>query len=281
MSKKETLPIISAKTVAAKALAIVKEERSGKQLGLITRFPALNKSAGKFMRFGETNLFAGLSGHGKSYLVNTLNEDFTNEELNGNCEYDPLILNFSLEMLGETEALRSCASDFGVSYGYLLSSKFNNEVNDYNTITDAELLKIEKYLEFYSNKRILFVENSSHMQVLFNTIEKVYIRYIKDKPKARLIVNFDHSLLIEKLDERDVLTLMSNLAKLCIKCKTQFGSMNNIIGQLNNKIEEILRILKPELHYPQKSDIYAQAQLYNACENVYVIHQPILLKIAL
>ena len=51
------------------------------------------------------------------------------------------------------------------------------------------------------------------------------------------------------------------------------------IGQFNNNIEKSERIRTPEMHYPIKSDIYAQGEIYNACDGVFTIHQPQLMNI--
>lgn len=283
----ETLPVVTATSVADKARETVNKERKGEQHGLFTKFPTLNRSSGKYMRFANVNLWAGLSGSGKSYLLNILTQSFLDKELNKNSTIEPIVLNFSLEMSGETEVLRSCASDLGVSYTYLLSSEFDKKTNDYNTITEEEYLRVDNYLKQYSDKRILFVEISSNVYVMYNTIAKVYMKYIapykdkinKNNKTPKLIVNIDHTLLVEKLNESDLLELISNIGKLAIKLTKDFEAMVNIVGQLNNNIETVLRILKPELHYPQKSDIYAQGQIYNACDNVYVIHKPSMLKL--
>jgi hypothetical protein len=39
------------------------------------------------------------------------------------------------------------------------------------------------------------------------------------------------------------------------------------------------RIKTPEMQYPIKSDIYAQGEIYNACDGVFTIHQPELMGI--
>lgn len=275
----KTLPIISVKDATSRALKEVQTERSGEQTGLLSSIHSLNVSMGKYFRFNIVNLFAALSGHGKSYLLNKLSNDFTNEELNGNCIYEPIIVNFSFEMFSYVEVLRAAAADLNISYSYLLSSEYNPENRSYNTITDKELQQVEHFLKQYENKKILYIDVASNVVVIFNTIQRIYDNYCKDKKSKsgkpyKLVVNFDHTLLFEKLSERDVLELMSNIGKLSIKIKKEFEAMVNLLGQLNNKIEDVVRLTTPTLHYPQKSDIYAQAQLYNACDNVYVLHQP-------
>ena len=52
-----------------------------------------------------------------------------------------------------------------------------------------------------------------------------------------------------------------------------------LIGQLNGKIEEIVRRDNPMLHYPIKTDIHCANQVFWACDNVIIFHRPELLKI--
>lgn len=286
---KTTLPIISAKRAAELAKEEVVKERSGKQFGLYCRYDELNIAMGKYFRFNTINLFAGLSGSGKSYLLNMLSEDFTNKELNKDFQYVPVILHFCFEMSAFVEVLRSCATELKISYSKLLSSDYNSKTKSYNILTDEEMTKVNNYFEEYEKRNIVFIEDSGNVKMIYNTVEDYYNKLQKRTVKIKnetgvtvvfqLIVNIDHSLLVETLDETSVLDLMANIGKLGITLKRKFGAMVNLLGQLNNLIEDTKRILTPALHYPQKSDIYAQGQLYNACDNVFVIHKPELLKI--
>lgn len=268
------------------ALEHIQAERTGEQYGLLTRFNSLNIAMGKYLRFNNVNLWAGLSGHGKSYLLNTLNTDFLDYGeggINEHIGFIPIILNFCFEMSAYNEILRSVAGDMGVSYGYLLSSQYNKETKEYNTITDAEIIKIKEYLKYYSNKSMLFFETPGNIRIIYNTVEYYVESYNKikrqDGKPYKIIVNIDHTLLIDTLDEDSALELMANVGKTAIVLRKEFGAMVNLVGQLNNNIEDVRRITNRNLHYPIKSDIYAQGQLYNACDSVFVTHQPQLLKI--
>ena len=270
-------------------LSTIQSERSGEQLGLKTRFPKLNIAARKYFRFKSVNLWAGLSGHSKSYLLNQVVEDFLDYRTPGSLNHDinfiPIVLYFCFEMSSTDEILRACASDLGVNYNYLLSSHYNKDTNDYNTLTDEELIKVRKFLEFYKKKNILFFETSGNIRMIYNTVKAYHAGLEASRIKKgikkpyKYIINVDHTLLIDQLGEKDILELMRNVGKYGGIIRKEFGAMVNLIGQLNNKIEDIQRILKPSLHYPVKSDIYAQAQLYNACDAVFTIHQPGMLKI--
>lgn len=272
-------------TAVKQAREMVVQERSGEQFGLYSPFSDLNIAMGKFFRFNNVNLFAGLSGHGKSYLLNIITDAFTQYEkgINENINFIPVILHFCFEMSAHNEILRSVAKDMGVSYGYLLSSQYNKETQDYNRITDEELRRIDSYLDFYSKKNIIFFEASGNMPVIYNTIEYMVEHYTKLAQRTgiphKFVINIDHTLLIDTLNEKSTLDLMANVGKISINIRKDFLSMVNLVGQLNNNIEDVRRLLNPALQYPQKSDIYAQSQLYNACDSVFVTHQPQLLKL--
>lgn len=274
------------KEAVAEAKENIIRERDGEQYGLKVNFPSVNIAMGKYFRFNNVNLFAGLSGHGKSYLMNILSGDFLDYKeggINENITFIPIILNFCFEMSAYNEILRSVAGDMGVSYGYLLSSEYNKETGEYNKLTEEELIKVEKYLTFYENKSILFFETPGNVKVIENTVEHYVNQYLaigkRNGKVYKFVINIDHTLLIDTLDEKSALELMANVGKLAIRLRKRFNGMINLLGQLNNNIEDVKRITNKSLQYPIKSDIYAQGQLYNACDSVFVIHQPQLLKI--
>lgn len=282
------LPVTTPEQAANQAKEQILLERTGIQHGLMTRYPKLNIAHRKWFRFNNVYLLAGLSGSGKSYLMNTFIEDFLDyiksNSINGNIDFIPLIFQFCFEMSSHTEIIRACANDLGVNYNYILSSHYDKNTKEYNTLTDEELQKVENYLNHYKRKSILFFETAGNLNMIYNTVLHYYNIYknkgAKNNKKYKIVVNIDHSLLIERLGEKSERELMARLGKIAIRLRKEFGAMVFIIGQLNNNIETTDRILKSAMHYPIKSDIYAQGQLYNACDSVMTIHQPALLKIS-
>lgn len=285
--KIEPLKHKSPKTVVKEAREQVLQEKSGKQLGLMTRFPRLNIAVRKYFRFNTVNLFAGMSGSGKSYMLNNFTEDFLDYKeggINFNIDFIPIVLHFCFEMSGYNEILRSCASDLGLSYNYILSSQYNKHTKEYNVLTDEEFKKIDNYLKYYENKTIYFFENAGNTEEIKTTVLKFFAicnsSTLKTGKEHKLIINIDHTLLIETGMAKDAVDLMSKVAKLAIFIRKTTGAMVNLIGQLNNNIENPIRLTNPALQYPQKSDIYAQGQLYNACDSVFTWHRPELLKLS-
>lgn len=281
---KPALQVKTPKQAVAEARKHIIRERDGEQYGLKCQFPSVNIAMGKYFRFNNVNLIAGLSGHGKSYLMNIFSKNFLDRKIiNLDIKFIPIILQFCFEMSAYNEILRSVAADMGVSYGYLLSSEYDKTTGTYNKLSEEELKRAEEYLKFYENQSILFFEIPGNIEQIYNTVES-YVNYYtnlgtKNGMIYRFVVNIDHTLLIDTLDEKSALELMANVGKVSIRIRKDFYAMVNLLGQLNNNIEDVRRITTKTLHYPIKSDIYAQGQLYNACDSVFIMHQPQLLKI--
>ena len=292
-------------TVAQSAIQIVKEEATGRQLGLRSRFSKLNIAIGKYFRFKQVYAIAGLSGHGKSYFLNTLIQDFLNPKLNlGVCVYDYIICHHSFEMNPEDEELRKASSKLGVSYNYLLSSEF--EGNKYNQLTDEQINELEAVLQQDVNKPLYYFDEPCELKHLAANVlaaiqaykEKLFadkerlqgfcvkrgleftdIKSPSDIPNPKVVITIDHTLLLKQAkDEKEILHTMRNLAKTAIALKKK-GYLILFVGQFNNGIEKLERVKNHEVHYPTKSDIYAQGEIFNACDGVFTIHQPELLGI--
>ena len=270
----------------------INQERSGKQLGLRTGFPQLNICVGKYFRFKTVNLIAGLSGHGKSALLNIILSDFLNEKLNGKFEEDVIIIHNSFEMLTADEVLRTASAKVEKSHLALLSSEWVNPTEEqresgikghYNRISDEDFDLISKALESDISSNHYYYEEPTTISGIAKNIAHA-IKYYQDnnpsKPIPKAVIAIDHTLLVEPEKNEQDLKTISNLAKFCVKLKKK-GYMAFLIGQLNNNIELPERLKNSDLHYPMKSDIYAQGQIFNACDTVSIIHQPELLGISL
>lgn len=304
--KQEYVPKLKTpREVAANALKTVKEEATGRQLGLRTRFPSLNIAIGKYFRFKQVYAIAGLSGHGKSILLNMLTQDFLNDKLNlDTCVYDYIVCAHAFEMNPEDEELRKASSKLQVSYNHLLSSEYTN--GTYNTLNEEELANLDEVLHEDIDKPLYYFDEPCELaNIPFNIIAAInkyktdtfnsatrLERYCRktgelieeiecpdDIKNPKVIITIDHTLLLKQAkDEYEVLHTMRNLAKTAIALKKK-GYLIMFVGQFNNNIEKIERIKNVEVQYPVKSDIYAQGEIFNACDGVFTIHQPELLGI--
>lgn len=283
-SDKDYVPQLKTlKDIALEAKEKINEERFQAQLGLKTRFGKLNTALGKFFRFKQVTSINGLSGHGKSALLNMILSDFTNKNLNKEFKKPVIIVHNSFEMLPVDEVLRKVSSKIEKSHLYLLSSELVVEDNTakYNTISDNEFEKISQYLEEDIDIDHYYFEHPTNINGILKNI-KASIDFYQEKYSTneipKVVVALDHTLLVEQDKGDGVLDTITKIAKTAIWLKKR-GYMVILLGQLNNEIERPERIKNPDLHFPIKSDIYAQGQLYNACDNVLIIHQPELLGI--
>ena len=269
----------SAYEIAERTISSIEKERSGIQQGLCTRYTKLNNAFRKYMRFGNVNLFAGLSGSGKSTFLNIITTDFlgfrNENNVNYNIDFVPIVFSFCLEMSPVDELVRSLSQELDLTYNYIFSSELENST--YRKLSDEDFNVIIKRISTRTRDNILYFEQGGTVDDIYNTCITYINYYLEINSNYRFIINIDHTLLIDKSkDEISNLDTMSNLGKKSINLAKHSNSyvMVNLLGQLNNNIETSLRKTNATLHYPQKSDIYAQAQLYNACDNVGIIHRP-------
>lgn len=274
--KPQILTATSARKAVVKAKKEIIEERKGEQLGLKVRWESLNIANRKYFRFKQIYLLAGLSGHGKSYILNLIINDFFDKKgINKDFNKKFIVLYFCYEMSAVDEVIRTLGSKLKTSYGKILSSHWNNETKEYEGLSDKELENAFNTLKLIGNRPLYFFETAGNL----NQLEATCYYYKHLNPGCEIVVAIDHTLLSEKLKENTDIELMANTGKTALKLKKNINAMVLMLGQLNNNIEEYIRIKDNSSHYPVKSDIYAQGQLFNACDSVMTIHQPALLKI--
>ena len=280
--------------VKQEALKAIKLGRSSVKTTLKTRYRYLNIAMGKGFSFKKIVLIAGPSGHGKSKLLNDLLNDFNNPKINSNLgisatnsqPYTIITIHFCFEMLPSDEILREESSNLGVSYSNLLGLEFNGETNKYNNVDIETVEALEEKYKVDDNPNYYYFEDTCTVPHLYACVKAVIVDYknreglddtftdeqgVKHRPK--FIVAIDHSLLLDTIGKEDVLSMMSTLGKMAIRFK-KMGFLTIIVGQFNGNIESTERIRNPNLHFPMKSDIYAQAQVYNACDTVMSTYMP-------
>lgn len=279
MAKDDYVPIIKTRQIInIEAKSRINQERSGKQLGLKSRFGGLNICLGKYFRFGQVTLIAGMSGHAKSALLNMLLEDFKNKELNKAFTEDLIIIHNTFEMLPVDEVLRTISNKAEKSHLNLLSAEWNKTLNKYNTISNDEYEYISKLIDETEDDDHYYFEEPTNISGLLKNI-LAGIKYYQEKYNKsetvfpKVVVALDHTLLLNPDKNESNLDLMARLGKTAVWLKKR-GYMVLLVGQFNGEIEAPERIKNNQLHFPSKKDIYAQGQLYNACDNVLTIHMP-------
>lgn len=263
------LPVHSAKEGIKRAKTEISLARDvTKQTALISRLPKLNKAMMGGFRFKNIYLFAGASGSGKSYFLNQLRNDFLDPQLNGSFMHPIKILSFSLEMPIEDELIRSVSSKLSMSYGEIVSAE--------QPLDEETFDKVINELDTLDHPDIHFVETSGNRFEVYNTIVEFHTRF----PHHKLVITYDHTLLTEEYDEKSEVEMIAKISKLFVKLKkSDIEPMIVMLGQLNDKIEDVIRIQNYNYHYPLKKDLHGSKQVWWACDYVGVLHRPELLHI--
>lgn len=264
------------------AINLIEVERDGQQHGLYCRWSSINRAVKKYFRFAQIYYLAGASGGGKSYILNMLEDDFTNPKINGNFKKKVIVISFKYEMSGAEEVTRNVAGKTESSYSKLLSSdwvpdELSEEGGSYKPLSDEEFEATKVHLEELRGRPIYYIELAGNLTQAYKTVEWFKIKY----PDHEFVVSMDHTLLSKKLSEKDDLELAAATAQWAIAVKKKIGAMVLLIGQLNGEIEKILRIENNTLHYPKKTDIHCGNQIFWACDVVVIFNRPELLGIKL
>lgn len=232
---------------------------NGVQDFLKTRYEDINKKLYGGFRFSTLVLLAGLPGHGKSYLLTLLRQDFMNKELN---PFDDLIyVHFNFEMDETDELIRETSTATGISYEEMISPYFKLSIENND--------KINQYLDSIKDKNIFFVSTPGNRVEIANTIE-AFVNKFKGK---KFIISMDHILLAEVISGESDLQTVGTIATDFIRFKKKYPILFIIIDQLNSQIEQPVRCT-PKNIVPKQSDIFGSKKIIHACDLVFVILQP-------
>lgn len=243
--------------------------RRGEKLCLRTRWSGLNTMLLGGFYFGQTYLLAGASGHGKSYFINMLLRDFTDRKINRGFPAKFKMLHFGFEMPASAEILRRVSGVTKLSYNKLLSIE--------SPLSDAQYEEVKAQLVRFKDEEIYFVESPGSRFQIYATIKAFREKF----PDDELVITLDHMLLTLPEPGEDEIQLLAEVSKMFIQIRKEFNSLNILVGQLNDKIEDSRRRdpAAPGLHYPTKTDIHGSKQAYQAADVVMIIHRPELLNL--
>jgi replicative DNA helicase len=260
------LPIRNQAAVLNETHKEILESREGNEIILKTRWSAINRALLGGFRFNNNVLIAGPSGHGKSYMLNMIRDDFTSD-LNAHVLDKIKVLHFGWEMSASDEIVRTLVGKTKIPYEEILSC--------FNKLDEDKYQFLKNNLKELADKPIYYIEKAGNKYDIMRTIYSFQQKF----PEHKLVVLLDHTLLTEYYDESDEIKLIAELGKMFIKIRKDLKCLTILLGQFNDKIEDPKRITTPMLHYPKKTDIHGSKQLYQAVDVVMTCYQPALIGI--
>lgn len=260
-SNPNALKIRTSKEVAEEAINKIKENRSGEQFALYSHWKKLDDFIGNW-QFNNINVIAGMSGLGKSYFLILLYKAFLDRALNGGFKKKFRILHFGFEMASYLEFIRMCMKDMNYTFREILSID--------NILPESAFDEVSAMMASMGDLEIYFVEVSGNRQEIYDTIMHFKQLY----PDDELVTGFDHGLLANYMNEKDEIELLAKLSVMFLDIKKKIHTMHFQISQLNDKIEDDNRILRPALHYPKKKDLHGSKQVFQCADDIYILHSP-------
>ncbi len=263
-----TLPIKSMHQAIDEAKVEIEEGRSGRQPGLLCRWPLVNRVILGSWRFANTYIIGGMSGGGKSYFINMLRKDFLDSNINANFKKKFRLIHFAFEMSASNEVLREV--------GGRVKEKYEDLISAYSRLSDVKYKKLIETLNLMKDLDMDFVEVTGNVDQIKNTIYEYQARY----PEHLLVITLDHTLLTDYKDEAGEIALVTKLSKMFVGVRKKIHSMNILVANANTELEDIKRITTPTLHYPVKRDLHGAKAIFRDADIVMFLHTPEKLGIA-
>lgn len=255
---------ISYKTIAQAAdesVAYIRARKDHTIVPLKTRWRKFNKVCCGGIEPNMIITIAGISGSGKSSIVNAIETDL----IECNPTQDVVVLDFSFEMVSFRSVTRKLS--------YRLKRTTSELYSAYDSIDESTMQIVEEEANKLKKYQIYYVDTPCTVEAIEKTIDYFHNNIAKGK---WLIVILDHALLVEGDSERGTIV---DLQKMFIRKKKLSNTSIIQLSQMNRNIEQPERINNPALHFPLRSDLAASDALFHASDYVIAINRPELLNL--
>ena len=255
---------ISYKTIAQAAdesVAYIRARKDHTIVPLKTRWRKFNKVCCGGIEPNMIITIAGISGSGKSSIVNAIETDL----IECNLTQDVVVLDFSFEMVSFRSVTRKLS--------YRLKRTTSELYSAYDSIDESTMQMVEEEANKLKKYQIYYVDTPCTVEAIEKTIDYFHNNIAKGK---WLIVILDHALLVEGDSERGTIV---DLQKMFIRKKKLSNTSIIQLSQMNRNIEQPERINNPALHFPLRSDLAASDALFHASDYVIAINRPELLNL--
>jgi len=263
--------MLSLEDAARKELRYMRGRMSGEIKSLQTPWKKFNKAGMNGLEWGSIVTVAGMSGSGKTAILNELETGLFDK----NPEENFAVLSFNFEMIARRLVGRKISKKLSKTTTQLYSADM--EQPDQNLSNDT-YKQAADYATSIKDLPLWYVDIPGTVQEIKNTIEHFAMGMEMNMDRA-VLVTLDHSILVKKFGEQNQLQTLYELAAMFNELKKKIKASFVIVSQLNRGIENVERIQNKNLHYPQKSDVFGADALYQYSDIFLVTHRPEMLNL--
>jgi len=265
------LTMIPLKEAARKELRYIKNRMSGKIKSLKTPWKKFDKAGMNGIEWGSIITIAGMSGSGKTAILNELESGL----FHLNPDENFAVLSFNFEMVARRLVGRKISKNLKMTTTQIYNADTENK--DKN-ITDKIYRQAVNYAESIKDLPLWYVDIPGTVQEIKNTIE-YFAMGMECNIDRGILVTLDHSILVKKFGEQNQNQVLYELAAMFNELKKKIKASFVIVSQLNRGIEAVERIQNKNLHYPQKSDVFGADALYQYSDIFMITHRPEMLNL--
>lgn len=243
------------------ALKYMRNRQLGKEKSIITPWPKVNDATLDGIEWKTTTVIGGRPGAGKTLMK----DQIIRESFVLNPEEKFRVLEFSLEMVGRTTAIREFSSITGKTYKELCSAG--------SKITEKTLNDCYKYAKERVKYPIDVISNSMTVKKMRQQLD-MYMSFYKGQ---KTIVTLDHTLLVTKepYHGNNHTAMLFELGEFLTQAKRDYPITFIILSQLNRNIDNPERNIDGKYgNYILESDIYGSDAMLQHADTVIGINRP-------
>jgi len=243
------------------ALNYMLKRKSGEETSIITPWPKFNDAGINGIEWNNLIVIGGRPGAGKTLLK----DQIIRESFNLNPNEDFRVLEFNLEMVPKTSAIRQFSSITGKTYKELLSA--NSKISD----------NVIKYCSEYAKQRIQLPIDTIYKSVNISEFKNQIDRYMEYHKGKKTIITLDHTLLIKKDAKHgnNFISMLFELGEAFTDIKRTYPCIIIALSQLNRNVDSPDRAVDGKYgNYILTSDIFGSDAMLQHADMLIGMNRP-------
>jgi len=241
------------------ALKYMLDRQNGKQKSIYTPWPKFNDATTDGLEWNTLTVIGGRPGSGKTLIK----DQIIRESFKLNPDDDFRVLEFQLEMVGRTSALREFSSVTGKTYKELCSA---GSLLDTPTFDKCHAYAKEKIIH-----PIDIISRPMTVNQMREQVDKYFNTYNK-----KTIITLDHTVLVKRAPyQTNSLDMLFELGEFFTQTKRDYPCLFIALSQLNRNIDNPERAIDGKYgNYVLESDIFGSDAMLQHADTLIGINRP-------